>query len=84
MVEPGARVKQGDPIGTVGKTGNARHRGITPHLHLEVLKDGAPINPMTLGLQVVEPPTTLRGRGSTVPAVAEQMDSTQSDATGGE
>ena len=84
MVEPAARVKQGEVIGTVGKTGNAGHRGMTPHLHIEVLKDGVPINPATLGLQVIEPPTTVHGRRSTIPAVAEQLDSTQSDATGGE
>ena len=54
-VEVGARVRQGQTIGTVGKTGNARHPWITPHLHLEVLQDGAPVNPQTLGLQVVDP-----------------------------
>ncbi len=53
-VEVGARVRQGQQIGTVGKTGNARHPWITPHLHLEVVKDGTPIDPQTLGLQVVE------------------------------
>ena len=82
-IEPGTRVKQGDLIGTVGKTGNARHRWITPHLHLEVLKGGVPINPTTLGLQVLEPPT-MRARGSAGSAVAEQVDSTQTDAAGGE
>ena len=84
VVEPGARVKQGDPIGTIGKTGNARHRWITPHLHLEVLRDGVPIDPVTLGLQAIEPPTALRRHGSTILAVAKQPDHTQSDATGGE
>ena len=58
-VEPGARVRQGEVIGTVGKTGNARHPWITPHVHLEVLKDGEPIDPQLLGLQVVEPVTQL-------------------------
>ena len=53
-VEPGERVRQGEPIGTVGKTGNARHPWITPHVHLEVLKDGEPIDPQLLGLQAVE------------------------------
>ena len=54
LVEAGARVRQGAQIGTVGKTGNARHRWITPHLHLEVLRDGEPIDPTSLGLPLVE------------------------------
>ncbi|MBI3330637.1 MAG: M23 family metallopeptidase [Candidatus Omnitrophica bacterium] len=54
-VEPGARVRQGDVIGLVGKTGNARHRWITPHVHLEVWRNGEPIDPATLGLAVTEP-----------------------------
>ena len=53
-VTPGMRVRQGDVIGTVGKTGNARHAWIIPHLHLEVRKDGAPINPQTLGLEFAQ------------------------------
>ena len=52
VVEPGERVRQGAVIGAVGKTGNARHPWITPHLHLEVWKDGQPINPEMLGLHV--------------------------------
>ena len=55
LVEAGARVRQGTQIGTVGKTGNARHRWITPHLHLEVVKDGEPIDPQSLGLPIAEP-----------------------------
>ena len=58
-VEPGARVRQGAILGTVGKTGNARHRWISPHLHLEVLRDGIPIDPSALGLEVVEAPGRL-------------------------
>ena len=54
-VEPGARVRQGDIIGLVGKTGNARHRWITPHLHLEVVRAGEPMDPQTLGLHVTDP-----------------------------
>ena len=54
LVEAGARVRQGTQIGTVGKTGNARHRWITPHLHLEVVKDGEPIDPQSLGLPIAE------------------------------
>ena len=53
-VTPGMRVRQGDLVGTVGKTGNARHAWITPHLHLEVLKDETPIDPHTLGLKFAQ------------------------------
>ena len=54
-VRPGTRVRQGEAIGTVGKTGNARSRLVRPHLHLEVVKGGDPVDPRSLGLQVVEP-----------------------------
>lgn len=40
-VEHGRRVKRGDVIGTVGASGNASG----PHLHYEVLRDGAPVDP---------------------------------------
>ena len=53
-VEAGGRVRQGQAIGTVGKTGNARHRWITSHLHLEVLRQGTPVDPATVGLAFVE------------------------------
>jgi murein DD-endopeptidase MepM/ murein hydrolase activator NlpD len=49
-VAPGARVRQGEIIGRVGKSGNARHRWITPHLHFEVLRNGEPMDPQALGL----------------------------------
>ena len=65
-VDPGARVRQGQQIGHVGKTGNARHRWITPHLHLEVVRDGEPVDPAALGLSVVDPPAAVAGmRGMT-------------------
>lgn len=73
-VEPGARVKQGEVIGTVGKTGNARHRWIVPHVHLEVLKDGEPMDPQRLGLRVV----TAGGEGPALAAGAAR------DERGGE
>jgi YD repeat-containing protein len=45
----GQWVWQGQPIGTVGKTGNAGHyRGILPHLHFEVRLEGAVVDPMPL------------------------------------
>ncbi len=56
QVEAGARVRQGEVIGTVGKTGNARHPWIVPHVHLEVLSRGQPIDPQTLGLPIVDDP----------------------------
>ena len=54
-VDVGQRVRQGAQLGTVGKTGNARHRWITPHVHLEIVRDGQPVDPATLGLRVEEP-----------------------------
>lgn len=39
-------VRQGQLIGRVGKTGNARHRDILPHLHFEVRENGIPQDPM--------------------------------------
>ena len=56
-VRPGRRVRQGDVIGTVGKTGNARSWWITPHLHLELVSArGELVDPRSLGLDVIEPP----------------------------
>ena len=40
------KVRQGDIIGWVGTTGNARYRGIKPHLHFEIRKDGVAVDPM--------------------------------------
>ena len=58
-VEVGRRVRQSERIGTVGKTGNARSRLITPHVHVELVKDGQPIDPTTNGLEVAQtPPVT--------------------------
>lgn len=45
-VARGQRVKQGNIIGSVGKTGNARYSGIEPHLHFEIRKDGIPQDPL--------------------------------------
>ena len=51
-VKQGQRLAQGSIIGTVGKTGNAKHKWIQPHLHLEVRRAGQPIDPNDLGLGV--------------------------------
>ena len=55
-VQVGHRVRQGARIGTVGKTGNARNRLITPHVHFEMVKDGQPVDPSTLGLVIAQTP----------------------------
>jgi hypothetical protein len=44
LVEPGTTVAAGDVLGTVGNRGNSTG----PHLHLEVLLDGRPVDPLAL------------------------------------
>lgn len=39
-------VRQGQIIGSVGKTGNARSREMLPHLHFEIRKNGVPQDPL--------------------------------------
>jgi len=39
-------VRQGEIIGSVGKTGNANFRDIQPHLHFEVRGNGVPQDPL--------------------------------------
>jgi murein DD-endopeptidase MepM/ murein hydrolase activator NlpD len=39
-------VRQGQVIGSVGKTGNARAADMLPHLHFEIRKDGIPLDPL--------------------------------------
>ncbi|MBI4323153.1 MAG: M23 family metallopeptidase [Candidatus Omnitrophica bacterium] len=54
-VDVGDRVRQGQAIATVGKTGNARNPLIKSHLHLEVQQAGRPLDPATMGLALLEP-----------------------------
>ena len=49
FVSTGQRVKQGQQIGTVGKTGNAKHHLIQPHVHFEVIQAGQRLDPLWLG-----------------------------------
>jgi len=39
-------VRQGQAIGSVGKTGNARAAAMLPHLHFEIRKNGVPCDPL--------------------------------------
>jgi murein DD-endopeptidase MepM/ murein hydrolase activator NlpD len=39
-------VRQGQIIGSVGKTGNANHRDIQAHLHFEIRKNDVPQDPL--------------------------------------
>jgi len=43
LVKAGQKVRRGDPIGRVGSTG----RSTGPHLHYEVYREGARVNPWT-------------------------------------
>lgn len=47
FVKKNSYVRQGQIIGSVGKTGNARSNTILPHLHFELRKDGVPQDPLT-------------------------------------
>ena len=44
-VKEGQWVKKGQIIGHTGKTGNANHRRIMPHLHFEIREDGKAADP---------------------------------------
>ncbi len=44
----GTYVRQGDRIGTAGRTGNASGYGITPHLHFEIRSGSRLYNPLSL------------------------------------
>lgn len=48
----GEKVKRGDIIGEVGKTGNAWNRRMRPHLHFEIWIDGEPVDALAGYMQV--------------------------------
>ena len=45
-VAPNQWVRQGQTVGTVGKTGNARARDIAAHLHFEIHEGETPVDPL--------------------------------------
>ena len=45
LVKKGERVLQGQIVGQIGKTGNAQHPKIKPHLHFEIRKNRKAIDP---------------------------------------
>ncbi|MEI6862797.1 MAG: M23 family metallopeptidase [Candidatus Omnitrophota bacterium] len=47
-IESGTLVRQGQIIGTVGKTGNANSKLIEPHIHFEIRKNNLPLDPQNL------------------------------------
>lgn len=46
LTRKGNYVRQGQVIGSVGKTGNAKSRDMLPHLHFEIRKNGVPQDPL--------------------------------------
>jgi len=46
FVRKGDYLRQGQVIGSVGKTGNARAADMLPHLHFEIRKNGVPQDPL--------------------------------------
>ena len=55
-VVPAQRVRQGQVIGKVGKTGNARFSGIQPHLHFEIRQNGIYQDPLEYMIRYKENP----------------------------
>lgn len=50
-VREGQKVKRGEVIGYVGNTG----KSTAPHLHYEVIKDGAKVNPVNFFYNDITP-----------------------------
>jgi murein DD-endopeptidase MepM/ murein hydrolase activator NlpD len=47
-VYSGQKVRRGDLVGLVGKTGNSANRLIEPHVHFEIREHGEPVDPRRL------------------------------------
>lgn len=47
-VRRGDRVRQGQRIGSIGKSGNARSKLVEAHLHFELRQNGEPIDPLKI------------------------------------
>jgi len=47
-IAPAGKVKKGELIGFVGRTGNASGKYIEPHLHFEIRRDGQAQDPRAL------------------------------------
>jgi len=48
LAKSGRWIWQGEIIGKIGKTGNADSKGIIPHLHFEIRKEGRALDPAPL------------------------------------
>ena len=85
LVVGGGLVAAGYELPYINWQGNARHRWITPHVHLEVWRDGEAIDPATLGLEVTPPRgggdgEQERARGGPPPARGTEPDAPDQDA----
>lgn len=47
-IRPIKKVRKGELIGFVGRTGNAANKAVQAHLHFEIREDGEPQNPVDL------------------------------------
>lgn len=79
LVKPGQRVRQGQVIGRVGTTGNSTG----PHLHFEVIQNGAAINPIKVANLSVGEKLGGRQMARFQQALAAAKDSIQAITAGG-
>jgi len=66
LVEPGARLAAGEPIGRIGNTSNGKFSGMGPHLHLELRRakrDGSTPYPGRYRVHNLDPEPWLRSHG---------------------
>jgi murein DD-endopeptidase MepM/ murein hydrolase activator NlpD len=76
FVKKGAKVKKGDPIGTLGRTGQA----YSPHLHFEYLVDGKETNPSYFKQYTDKSAATTKTSGSGMDAGALSTANTTAQA----